>query len=182
MSENDIVITKESAIEALKAAVDEKGEDYVYVNAEGQSPTSLEDSVQCSYVHWNFAGGYTTGCIVGNALHRHGVLLRDFLKAEYRSADELEDYVPNLVFEEGVGRILQAAQAKQDAGKTWGTALSAAVAHATVHADYPHNPGTLHDCVACEDNCYCSGVKGDPKCLHCSLGDGDFEEAMACGE
>lgn len=24
-----------------------------------------------------------------------------------------------------------------------------------VHADYPHESGTLHDCLGCEANCYC---------------------------
>lgn len=37
------------------------------------------------------------------------------------------------------------------------------------HADYPHEPGTLYDCPACEENCYCSTEPGCTPCLHCSL-------------
>jgi hypothetical protein len=33
-----------------------------------------------------------------------------------------------------------------------------------VHADYPHYPGTLYDCQACEDNCYCDTVHD---CIYC---------------
>lgn len=32
------------------------------------------------------------------------------------------------------------------------------------HADYPHEPGRLHDCLACETRCYCDG---EPACIHC---------------
>lgn len=182
MSENDIVVTKESAIEALKAAVTEKGSDYVYVNGAGESPTSLEDSVRCSYVHWSASSG-VPGCIVGSTLHRLGVPLRDFSEAEYHSAEDLEKYIPNLVFEDGVGEILQAAQTKQDAGKTWGTAYRAALNEAGwLHGDSPHTPGTLHDCVVCENNCFCGNLEAGTKCLFCNLQDGNFGEAMACGE
>jgi hypothetical protein len=34
------------------------------------------------------------------------------------------------------------------------------------HVDYPHNPGTLYNCPACEGNCYCDDVG---LCLHCDL-------------
>lgn len=33
---------------------------------------------------------------------------------------------------------------------------------ATVHADYPHQPGTLYDCTACETTCYCEAPWVDP--------------------
>jgi hypothetical protein len=41
------------------------------------------------------------------------------------------------------------------------------------HADYPHNPGTLYDCPACEQVCHCDAddvvTMGDErdKCVHC---------------
>ena len=40
------------------------------------------------------------------------------------------------------------------------------------HADYPHWPGSLYDCPACETYCYCSlggALSGEEKCLHCSI-------------
>jgi hypothetical protein len=33
------------------------------------------------------------------------------------------------------------------------------------HARYPHEPGTLYDCPACEARCYCT----DDSCVHCAL-------------
>lgn len=35
------------------------------------------------------------------------------------------------------------------------------------HADYPHFPGSLFDCEACEETCYC--VPGETECVHCAL-------------
>lgn len=35
-----------------------------------------------------------------------------------------------------------------------------------VHADYPHDAGTLFDCPACESTCYC-GHAGT--CVYCCL-------------
>lgn len=35
------------------------------------------------------------------------------------------------------------------------------------HVDYPHRPGTLYDCWACESECFC--VDGSMPCLHCSV-------------
>lgn len=34
------------------------------------------------------------------------------------------------------------------------------------HADYPHQPGTLYDCAACEDRCFCKGVF---ECVYCAI-------------
>ena len=33
-----------------------------------------------------------------------------------------------------------------------------------VHADYPHEPGRLHDCPACEDHCHCK--PGETECVY----------------
>jgi hypothetical protein len=46
------------------------------------------------------------------------------------------------------------------------------------HNDYPHNPGQLYDCAACENNCFCDGVD---ECVYCQ----SFiftSEVQACGE
>lgn len=45
-----------------------------------------------------------------------------------------------------------------------------------VHADYPHEPGYLLDCWACEDHCHCGRADGEPKegwaaCVFAGCGD-----------
>ena len=36
------------------------------------------------------------------------------------------------------------------------------------HADYPHEPGRLHDCPRCESECFCTGRQGDTECVFCA--------------
>jgi hypothetical protein len=36
------------------------------------------------------------------------------------------------------------------------------------HVDYPHEPGTLYDCPACESTCHCGWGEG-PVCVHCAI-------------
>lgn len=35
------------------------------------------------------------------------------------------------------------------------------------HAAYPHDPGTLYDCDACESACYCDDLGS--QCVHCAI-------------
>ncbi len=45
---------------------------------------------------------------------------------------------------------------------------SVPLAKLTAHADYPHGPGTLYDCPACELACHCSAddlESGDVACI-----------------
>jgi hypothetical protein len=35
------------------------------------------------------------------------------------------------------------------------------------HADYPHDPGYLFDCEACEAECFCA--PSFTECVHCAL-------------
>ena len=35
------------------------------------------------------------------------------------------------------------------------------------HADYPHYPGTLYDCPACENECFC-GAEPAGFCIYCT--------------
>lgn len=39
------------------------------------------------------------------------------------------------------------------------------------HANYPHHPGTLYDCPACESACHCdtTGPEDHELCVHCAL-------------
>lgn len=34
------------------------------------------------------------------------------------------------------------------------------------HVDYPHWPGHLYDCLACESECYCQ--TGSAQCVYCN--------------
>lgn len=40
-----------------------------------------------------------------------------------------------------------------------------------LHADYPHNPGTLYDCPACESRCHCHDLA---QALALDLGEADW--------
>jgi hypothetical protein len=35
------------------------------------------------------------------------------------------------------------------------------------HTDYPHFPGALYDCPACEAECFCDGTGFE--CVHCEI-------------
>lgn len=38
------------------------------------------------------------------------------------------------------------------------------------HTDYPHEPGFLYDCIACEAECYCDDLDGrGMECIHCAI-------------
>lgn len=41
------------------------------------------------------------------------------------------------------------------------------------HADYPHEPGRLYDCEACEAECFCR--PGETSCVHCALAEDENE-------
>lgn len=36
------------------------------------------------------------------------------------------------------------------------------------HNEYPHTPGMLYDCLACETTCFC-GPEGDEPCVYHAL-------------
>lgn len=35
------------------------------------------------------------------------------------------------------------------------------------HVDYPHWPGTLYECGACESECHCEGISAFTMCVFC---------------
>jgi hypothetical protein len=39
------------------------------------------------------------------------------------------------------------------------------------HDAYPHLPGQLYDCPACENECFCDADDPSSKCVHCALED-----------
>lgn len=52
------------------------------------------------------------------------------------------------------------------------------------HADYPHEAGRLHDCLACQTRCYCDSEPDAEECVHCALvesGESTCDETSGCG-
>lgn len=43
------------------------------------------------------------------------------------------------------------------------------------HTDYPHVPGALYDCQACESECYC---EGNGNCVYCAILAEAYGDAM----
>lgn len=135
-----ITLTVPTVFQALRDAVDEKGKTFVYE----QEP----HLGGCAYVHdvdvsededgntiHVLTDSSEPGCLVGNALHRLGVPLWAFLHNNSDSdAGEILDVLrrESLVRfssddeETLIRRSLMSAQAKQDAGHEWNTALQAA--------------------------------------------------------
>lgn len=114
------VITFDMALEALNAAVDEKGADFVYQG----------EGTFCTYAAYD-----EPSCIVGNALHRLGVSISTLEKMDHcmiggavisspKVLDVLEDSGFDLDYEAIV--LLSTAQVLQDDEVPWGDAVRAA--------------------------------------------------------
>lgn len=133
-----IEITLDTAIAALKGAVDEKGADFVY------RPQDYDGFESCYYVHSDHEGpehremmefedlkNVVPGCIVGNALHRLGVPLRDMIKFEGDPARQLLDGLADndmiTLAEDEVDSVFRIAQSMQDVGNNWGLAYEKAL-------------------------------------------------------
>lgn len=111
------VITFDMALEALNAAVDEKGSDYVYGGGRMSRTYAAYDE---------------PSCIVGNALHRLGVSISTLTEMDRRTIDGAA-ISSRKVLEvlEGSGFILDndavmllaTAQVLQDAEIPWGDAV-----------------------------------------------------------
>lgn len=111
-------------IAAIRAAVEDKGDNYFYNQAEaGNSGNS------CTYLNWNTRGddGHCTeaSCLIGQGLLNSGLVTTDFLEShEGNAAHAVVPEVPNV---EGFDDsdfywAINSAQSAQDGGKTWGQA------------------------------------------------------------
>ncbi len=111
------IITYESALEALKAVVAEKGEDYVYAWVDRN----------CLYTH-----NGKPSCGVGHVLHRLGVDIERFegttMNAQTfdRVAYNLNDFSVTKITQSAID-LLREFQLQQDDGRTWGEALGIAI-------------------------------------------------------
>lgn len=125
-------VTYKETLEAMKAAVSEKGEEYVY---ERQEHPSMGAHGSLGICLNTTPDGKAAGCIVGDTLHRLGVSLTWLgctenincsaggLLSKLRH-EELYDFDYNSL------RLLSEAQSLQDTGTPWGEALSKAVTYA----------------------------------------------------
>jgi hypothetical protein len=124
-------VTFKETLEAMKAAVSEKGDEYVYERQEHPN-VGLHGSLGVCLN--TTPDGKKTGCIVGDVLHRLGVSLTWLgcgeninnsaagLLSKLRH-EELYDFDRNSLL------LLSEAQSLQDTGTPWGEALSKAVAY-----------------------------------------------------
>lgn len=116
-----ITITKVSALEGLKALVEEYGEDFVY------EQNTDEDALSCAYVR-----GGEPSCMIGKFLAAVGVPLERLERADTLGGDPATHLINKLVnegvldVEYGVRGILATAQVTQDSGDTWGSAYDRA--------------------------------------------------------
>jgi len=110
-------LTVPGVIEAMTAAVEARGRDYVYQR--------LGEMLACRYVLDGRAS-----CLVGDTLARCGVPLAELAKWEYTHVGRLLYMLRRsgaITYETRVMDVLRAAQQRQDDGSTWGDALDAAV-------------------------------------------------------
>lgn len=117
------VKSAQAALNLLRAAVEVRGEDYVY------APLALkEGGGVCRYVD----NDGCPSCIVGLALALAGADIEDLKELDNRwvgvlSAEYLHEIAP---ISSEASDIFSAAQSAQDLGKTWGQALREARSYA----------------------------------------------------
>jgi hypothetical protein len=113
--ERMIEITQEKFMSALRDAVAEKGDGYVYSRLDGYAG-------MCLYVHDD-----GPGCIMGNALHRMGVSLEFLSSAEGEGITSVLEYLycRGIIGDYSTLDLerLSSIQAAQDCGSTWGKAV-----------------------------------------------------------
>src|SRR5262249_38710914 len=87
---------------------------------------------------------------------------RDWLEAYLLSKHEADCFD----FNDASGRALgEVCTALYDAADAWNRNHVRQPAPVE-HADYPHEPGQLYQCLACESRCYC--FSGDWQCVYCA--------------
>lgn len=114
-----MTLTWRQALEYLRAAVEERGEDYVYARS-NQGRLSF-----CTYER-----GGQPSCIVGEVLHRAGVSIKQLKKLDMPGSSGIRNLAANGILPidvelEAVER-LSVLQALQDSGETWGFVLQRA--------------------------------------------------------
>ena len=118
-----INLTRQKAEEMVKAAVDERGSDFIY-----EKPSSFGD---CMYVHNSDSEDAYAGCGIGLAFALEGVPLETLNEYEHNDATNLVSQLKVVgvleSFEHQARGFMQNFQAKQDVGYTWGDAYEYAL-------------------------------------------------------
>lgn len=128
-----IVIDEVKATELLKAAVEDRGPEFVYRDEKG------EVGGCCKYWH---TSTNSPGCIVGLALSDVGVVPDSLIRIDNHDGGELSaESLPThrlstaanetVKVTEDAARRFQRAQDMQDAGAPWGSAVEHALMHET---------------------------------------------------
>lgn len=119
-----MTFTLEDVLNATRAVVAEKGEDYVYSN-------SVAEGGNGSCVYANEDG--TPSCLVGHVIHRlDPEVFKRLAKDEAESGSQVAldlipaGYIPEGFWEESAEHAMQEVQIHQDIGRTWGEALKTA--------------------------------------------------------
>lgn len=119
-----IDITYDTALAALEAAVEEKGEGYVYTPETDDMGFS-----SCQYLHLDDKGDLNVpGCLVGHAMLTLGVPREELVL--FNTGNDAHDLIGGLkrrkvlgVVDPKAADLFQVAQGKQDALNAWGTSL-----------------------------------------------------------
>ncbi len=120
-------ITVRRVTNAIRKAVREKGEDYVYEKvAIPQSIGGFSDGSDCAYAVYDLATEkpVAPSCIVGHVLVTLGVPLTRLSNMEGNNIYGIRGDLLALGFPEEVLPALAEAQIVQDEGGTWGDALA----------------------------------------------------------
>lgn len=124
----------DETLSLLRAAVELKGEDYVYTNPNGEMATIDGGITDCFYVDES-GDDAVPSCIVGHVFHAMGIPVLDMLKIEGSSVNS--DVTEDLLRDNSIQvtpratRLLYSAQDLQDSGHTWGEAVDDAVRYAS---------------------------------------------------
>jgi hypothetical protein len=135
-----IEIDADTAVRAMREAVEAKGRDFVYLR-----PTDEEDGA-CSYTHL-VDGEVVPGCLVGDALVRLGVPVGKFRDLNINTGEDPWGAMSRLKwdgilkFSEGAADVFGEAQRQQDSGIAWGNAL----AHAEAKLELWRQQSALND-------------------------------------
>lgn len=124
-----IAVDAAQVLDTLRAVVNEQPENVYEKPAEYAEDAELS-GIDCFYVH----PGNTCGCLIGVVYNRLGVPLDVLKEHEGRTASQVGRDVLRLPQDTVIKRetllyALDAAQAEQDSGATWGRALQQAEAH-----------------------------------------------------
>lgn len=110
-------ITYDQALELAQRCVDEKGEDYVYVDPDGVS--SITGEAQC--VYWDVDKSIPS-CIVGHALYYAGISAEKLAINNTAPASEFGEFFAD----EDTQTLMCQMQYYQDNGTPWGKAVATA--------------------------------------------------------